>query len=99
MSKVRKQLYLDAHQERKLREYAARWGCSEAGVIRIALDRLGNDDLTVRGSPEYPDDEDDNEILSDEEIAALEREVDEWAEQHPEPLGLSEAVSADREGR
>lgn len=89
MAKVRKQLYLDSEQDAKLRDLAGRWGCSEAGVLRIALDRL-NGDLEL---------EEVDEVLTDEEVEALERELDEWARQHPEPLGLSDAVFQDREGR
>lgn len=90
MGKIRKQLYLDPEQDAKLRDLAGRWGCSEAGVIRIALDRLADADLEL---------EELDEVLTDEEVEALERELDEWARGHPEPLGLSEAVFQDREGR
>jgi hypothetical protein len=99
MGKVRKHLYLDAVQEQKLRDYAARWGCSEAGVMRVALDQLREDDLPDGRSPDDLDLEDEDEVLSDEQIDALEREVDQWAGAHQGPIGLSEAVIADREGR
>jgi hypothetical protein len=99
MNKVRKQLYLDAGQQQKLRDYAARWGCSEASVMRIALDQLREHHLPDGRSPDDLDLDDGDEVLSDEQIDALEREIDQWAEAHPGPIGLSEAVIADREGR
>ncbi|MGD9892661.1 MAG: hypothetical protein AB7R89_02910 [Dehalococcoidia bacterium] len=103
MSKVRKHLYLDAKQEQKLREYAARWGCSEAGVMRVALDRLTDlDHSVVSGTWDRTsqlDDEAGEEPLSDQALAALEAESEAWFREHPQPLGLSEAVFLDREGR
>ena len=43
----------------------------------------------------WPDD-DDEEPLSDDELAALEEEHEAWLKTLPEPLGLSEAVIEDR---
>ncbi len=37
---VRKQVYLGREQDRKLKSLAARRGCTEAEIIREALDRL-----------------------------------------------------------
>jgi hypothetical protein len=90
MGKIRKQFYLDPEQDAKLRDLAMRWGRSEAGVLRIALDRLADGDLEP---------EDVDEVLSDEELEALEAENEAWFRDHPQPLRLSEAVFQDREGR
>jgi hypothetical protein len=37
---IRKQVYLDREQNRKLKALAARRGCTEAAIMREALDRL-----------------------------------------------------------
>jgi hypothetical protein len=97
MRKIRKQVYLDPGQDETLRSFAARWDCSEAGVIRIALERLRVADIAgpaVQGGPD-----DDDADLSDEESEALEAENEGWFRAHPAPLGLSEGVFQDREGR
>ena len=100
---IRKQLYLADEQQRKIRRIAARRGCTEAEVVREAIDRLPEpgdslDDLVVArlaaaGMLVPPPDDDDP--MSEEEAEQLERELDEWAERHG-PLGLSEAVLEDR---
>lgn len=103
MGRIRKQVYLDSEQEQKLRDYAARWRSSEADVIRIALDRLTDlDRLVTPGTADSAvmvDDFDDDEPLSDQELDVLEAENETWFREHPQPLGLSEAVFLDREGR
>lgn len=40
MRMIRKQLYIAPEQQRKLHDLAARWNCTEAEVMRAALDRL-----------------------------------------------------------
>src|SRR5687768_11677449 len=103
MPMVRKQIYLAREQDRKLKALAALRGCSEAEVVRDALDRLPDpagsvvDQLMAAGllAPKPPMDD----PLMDAELEALEAEVDAWLDQLPEPLGLAEAVIADREGR
>ena len=47
MRMMRKQLYLAGEQQRKLRKLAARWGCTEAEVVRRALDRLPDPDASI----------------------------------------------------
>lgn len=37
---IRKQLYVAAEHQRKLQRLAAQWQCSEAEVVRRALDRV-----------------------------------------------------------
>jgi hypothetical protein len=105
MGMIRKQVSLTPEQDQRLRTPAARWGCTEAGVMRAALDQLKDNDVDSRvvrrlrelGTLVEPDP--DEEVSSDEEIDVLEREMDEWAAAHPGPLGLSQAVFEDREGR
>jgi len=107
MGMIRKQVYLTPEQEQRLRTLAARWGCTEAGVMRTALDRLEDDDVDSKvvrrlrelGMLVEPDEDDEEEMLSDEDLEALEAEMDAWFVEHPEPLHLSEAVFEDREGR
>src|SRR5438067_1026629 len=93
---IRKQVYLGRHQDRKLKALAARRGCTEAEIIREALDRLPDPDgdvieqLRAEGllapKPEFPD-------LP--RGAAARAELDEfeaWLDANPEDLRLSEAV-------
>jgi hypothetical protein len=40
MAMIRKQLYIEDRQQGKLRRVAEAWGCTEAAVMRAALDRL-----------------------------------------------------------
>jgi hypothetical protein len=79
-----------------VRAFAARWDCSGAEVIRIALERLREAGDAIRFEDEP--DEFEDEVLTDEQFEALERALEEWARQHPQPFGLSEAVFQDREG-
>ena len=37
MAMIRKQLYIEPEQQRKLQKLAARWGCTEAEVVRTAI--------------------------------------------------------------
>lgn len=103
---IRKQLYLELEQQRKLRNLATRWGCTEAGVIRRALDQLPDPEevpsseraalarLAESGVLVHPLDDDD--APTGEELKRLEREWEEWVDAHPEPLGLGEIVLEDR---
>ena len=96
MSMVRKQLYIASEQERKLRELAARWGCTEAHVFRVALDRLTDADASLDGRlaaagllvpPRV-----DEDVPTGRAFDALERACDAWARAEPAPIGLAEAV-------
>ena len=98
MRKIRKQVYLEPQQDETVRSFAARWDCSEAGVIRIALERLRAADTAGLSFQDEPDNDEDAEV-TDAEIETLEAENEAWFRAHPEPLGLSEAVHQDREGR
>jgi hypothetical protein len=100
---VRKQLYLARAQDRKLKALAARRGCTEAQVIRDALDQLPDpdlgidDQLTTAGllAPKS----DDPDLPVGQAARALEAEVDAWLATRAAGLGLLEAVLEDRSGR
>ena len=100
---IRKQVYLARAQDRKLKAIAARRGCTEAEVIRNALDQLPDpegsvvEQLAAAGllAPKPTD----LSIPSGDEALTLERKVEAWLAARTRPLGLSEAVLADRDGR
>ena len=100
---VRKQVYLAREHDRKLKALAAHRGCSEAEVIRDALDRLPDptgsieDQLAAAGLLAPVGDVSD--APAGAELRALEAEVEAWLDAHATGLGLSEAVDADRSGR
>ncbi len=95
---IRKQLYIEPAQDRKLKAIAIRRGCTEAHVIREAIQRLPAEEdpllaaLRARGLVL----DRDEHVISDEELAELDRE---WAEAAREVQGvsLSEAVLQERE--
>lgn len=100
---IRKQVYLLQAQNRKLKALAAMRGCTEAEVIRDALDRLPDPAPagSVRAQLEaagflatmhFGDD-----VPTGEKLADLEAEVEAWLNALPEPLGLSDAVLAERD--
>jgi hypothetical protein len=100
---VRKQLYLAREQDRKLKALAARRGCTEAQVIRDALDQLpdpalGIEDQLAAAGLLAPRSEDAGAPVG-HPARALEAEVDAWLAARPAGLGLSEAVLEDRSGR
>ena len=100
MRMIRKQIYLAAEQQRKVRQLAGRRGCTEAEVIRMAIDRLSDPDTTIEGRlaeagllTPAPDDRD---LPTGSEAERLEEELESWLEAERQPLGLSEAVLEDR---
>jgi predicted transcriptional regulator len=100
---IRKQVYLARAQERKLKTLAAARGCTEAAVIRDALDQLpapsGSvaDRLVVAGLlAGGPDHAGGSHQAT---LEALEAELEAWVAKHPEPLSLVAAVEADRSER
>lgn len=98
---TRKQVYLGDEQEKKLRRLASRWGCTEAEVLRTAIDRLPDPEHSVEGRLRdagllvmMPDDPD---LPRDEEsLVELERSVESWLASRSEALNLSQAVLEDR---
>lgn len=97
---IRKQLYITPSQERRLRDLSARWQCTEAEIVRTALDRLldsaetAADRLARAGLLAQP--LDTAEVPSAGEIEAIERQYEAWARTRTEPIGLSQAVLDDR---
>src|SRR5688572_22136091 len=104
---VRKQVYLERDQDRKLKALAARRKCTEAEIIREALDRLPDpesDDIVARleaagllvPKPEPGLPTEDEEGKSSEELWA---EWDTLLANRNQPLGLVEALRKDRDSR
>ena len=100
MAMVRKQVYLEPDQDRKLKAIATQRRCTEAEVIRDALSRLPLDEdpviaiLRAKGLII----ESDGPDVSDEEIARMERN---WAVTAARlgNINLSGAVIEEREER
>jgi hypothetical protein len=99
-SMVRKQVYLRREHDRKLKALASVRGCTEAEVIREAIDRLPDPEgdfvarleaagllVPKRDSPDLP---------RGAELEKLDAEFDAWLASRTEPLGLSEALLAER---
>ena len=101
---VRKQIYLTRGQDRKVKRLAASHGCTEAEIVREAIHRLpeaeGDDIIAILEEagllvPKQPRPDDPSE----EEMKELEAEFEAWLATRTEPIGLSEAVIADRRER
>jgi hypothetical protein len=96
---IRKQLYIGSEHQRKLRRLAARWSCTEAEVVRRALDRIPDEEasiesiLTAAGLLVPPE---EGDVPSEDELEKLEQEYEAWLDTLTEPLGLSEAILEDR---
>jgi hypothetical protein len=102
MTMIRKQLYIEPEQQRKLRSLAKRWGCTEAEVVRTAIDRLPDLESAVdarlreAGLLAPPPGDDDLPSEDSPEVwAELERELDELLTETG-PLHLAEVVIEDR---
>ena len=102
---VRKQVYLERTQDRKLKALAAQRHCTEAEVIREALDRLpdpeSDDAVAILEAAGLlaPKPEPGPDDISDEELAELEAKHEAWLATRTEPIGLSEALRQDRDKR
>jgi alkylation response protein AidB-like acyl-CoA dehydrogenase len=101
MGMIRKQLYIAPEHQRKLRALAARWHCTEAAVVRRAIERLDDDlareiDRRLAEAGLLAPPPDDEDILTEEEEERLQEEIDAWVASLPEPLRLSDAVLEDR---
>lgn len=93
---VRKQLYLEPDQEQKVKRLAKLLACTEADVIRQAIDRLPDPERSVEEQlqaagvlappPTDPD------MPAGLEEAEIEREFEKWVAGAGQPLGLTEAV-------
>lgn len=99
---IRKQLYLAKEQDRKLKALAASRGCTEAEVIRDALDRLPGPDLGIAdqlaAAGLLVPTKNDADLPRGPAAAALEAKVNAWLAKRETGLGLSEAVLKDRSG-
>ena len=97
---IRKQVYLGREHDRKIKALAKRRGCTEAEIIREAVDRLPDPDgdfieqLRAEGliapKPVFPD-------LPRGKAAERERKkLEAWIARDIRDLRLSEAVDEDR---
>ena len=96
---IRKQLYITVEEQKKLHALAAAWGCTEAEVMRRAIDRLpaaGSLEDRLRAAGLLVEPPDDPDLPPPEEVEALEREWDEIVRSLPEPLNLSQTVIENR---
>ena len=100
---IRKQVYLEREQDRKLKALAARRGCTEAEIIREALDRLPDPDRSAEeqlaATGLLVPKRDDPAAPRGPAARTLEAEVEAWLAARPTSLGLSEAILEDRSGR
>jgi len=100
---IRKQLYLPREQDRKLKALAAQRGCTEAQVIRDALDQLPDPDLGIddqlAAAGLLAPKSDDPGVPVGQAARALEAEVDAWLDKRAAALAFSEAVLEDRSSR
>ena len=100
---IRKQVSLERRHDRKLKALAAQRGCTEADVIREALDRLpdpaGTVDAQLAAAGLLAPSVDAVDAPAGAEPRALEADVEAWLEARPDALGLSDAVLAERDGR
>ena len=99
---IRKQVYLAREQDKKLKALAHQRGCTEAEVIRDALDGLPDpggtvdDQLAAAGLLALKGDVSD--APSGAAARALHAEVESWLDARATALRLSQAVADDRRG-
>ena len=100
---IRKQVYLEQRHERKLKALAAQRGCTEADVIRDALDRLpdpaGAVEARLAAAGLLAPPMDAAEAPSGAALRALEADVEAWLDARSGALGLSDAVLQERDDR
>jgi antitoxin ParD1/3/4 len=100
MRMVRKQLYLSIEQDRRVRRLAAQRGCTEAAVIRTAIDQLSDDDRSIEGhlaaAGLLVSATGDDDLPTGAAAERFEEAGMAWIEKQREPLGLAEAVLEDR---
>ncbi len=96
---IRKQVYLGEEHDRKVKAIARRRGCSEAEVIREAIEHLPEPKKTLgellqeAGADFLPA---DPALPVSEELARLEQEIERWAATIRPEDGLAEAILANR---
>jgi hypothetical protein len=101
---IRKQVYLERRHDRKLKAIARRRGCTEAEVIREAIERLPDEDgdlvAQLEGDGLLAHLPDDPSLPRGAALRQLDQELETWLAAHPEEdLRLSEAVLQDRQDR
>ena len=101
---IRKQLYISEGHQRRLRELSVRWECSEAEVVRRAIDQLqipeqSLDDQIVerlRAAGMLGEPRDDPDLPKGEAGRRFREELERRISSRKEPIGLSQAVLEDR---
>ncbi len=100
---VRKQVYLLREQDQKLKRLARERRCTEAEVMRAAIDSLPDpaggilEQLAAAGILAAKRDEVD--VPRGGALRALEAEMNAWLAGETEPIGLADAVEEDRASR
>ena len=101
---IRKQLYISEAHERRLRELAANWQCSEAEVVRRAIDQLqvpeksANDRMVdrLRSAGMLAEPRDDPDLPKGEAGRRFQEDLELRISSRKEAIGLSQAVLEDR---
>ena len=97
---IRKQIYLAEGQDRKLKKIASERRCTEAEVIRDALDRLPDPegDIVERlRAAGLLVDTSDIQAPEGAELEAIKVRLEAWHKSRGRPIGLSQAVLDERE--
>ena len=97
---VRKQVYLGREQDQKLKSLAARRGCTEAAVIREALNRLPDPERDVLGPLEaaglLAPKPDFRDLPKGAAAQRCREEFEAWLDASPQDYRLTEAIDEDR---
>src|SRR5688572_21035229 len=97
---IRKQIYLEAELDRKVKRLARRRYCTESEVIRQALVQVPDPDgdhiEKLRAAGLLLEDK-GVEPMDPAELEALEKRLDEWSRAYGKPIGLSKAVLDERD--
>lgn len=91
---IRKQLYLDAEQDRQLKELAARWETTEAAVVRKAIA-----DLAANERQREPDRRQERKKLGDELLRRAGMLGGGWESPMPDPEQLRAMADISEEER
>lgn len=105
LGSVRKQIYITTEHDRKLKRLAQRWNCTEAAIVRRALDDVRDDDLSpedaffeqLRAQGSIVDYSNDPDLPSEDEVRAIRARLAMWVGAHPGSIGLDEALREDRD--
>jgi hypothetical protein len=97
---IRKQVYLGIEEERKVKALARIRRCSEAEVIRDAIQRLPDpraDAATLLEAAGFMGWQFRGRPLSFDELRQAEAELDEWAQGREPCIDLAGAIDLDRQ--